>query len=276
MVKLRVKEGQFVEAGEVLLELDDAEYAQQAAAAEAELHLAEAQLERLVHGAHGKQRAEAAALYRAKQAELERAQLTWQRIDALNGTHAVTEQEADNHRTLVAGLSAEAEAAQAHLQWLDSPARQDEVQIETARIEAARARWKLAKVQLERTRLRAPLTAQVLKTNVEMGELAGPASTEPAVIVADTTRCRVRAFVEEMDAREVRVGMAAKVMPDGPHGQEMRGHVVRLSPRMDYKSLWTDHPTQRLDTKTREVWIELDDPPSVVGLRVDVVIDPSS
>ena len=147
----------------------------------------------------------------------------------------------------------------------------DEVQIETARVEGARARCKLAKVQLERTRLRSPLKGQVLKTNVEVGELAGPASPDAAIIVADTTRRHVRAFVEEMDAREVRVGMAARVTADGLRSRELRGHIVRLSPRMDDKSLWNDRPSERLDTKTREVWIELDDPPSVVGLRVDVV-----
>ena len=95
--------------------------------------------------------------------------------------------------------------------------------------------------------------------------------------MADTTRCRVRAFVEEMDTRNVRVGMAARVTADGQHGRELRGRIVRLSPRMDDKGLWNDHPAERLDTKTREVsTIQLDDPLSVVGLRVEVVIDPSS
>ncbi len=48
------------------------------------------------------------------------------------------------------------------------------------------------------------------------------------------------------------------------------------APAWSEKGLWNDHPEERLDTKTREVWIELDDPPSVViGLRVDVVIDPA-
>ena len=80
VARLLVKEGQIVQAGETLLELDDAEYVQDVALAEAELHLAKAQLQRLVHGAHGTQRAEAAAIYRAKLAELERAQLTRRRV----------------------------------------------------------------------------------------------------------------------------------------------------------------------------------------------------
>jgi multidrug resistance efflux pump len=274
IAKIQVQEGQFVKAGDVLLELDDTDLVQEVVVAEAELHLAEAQLERLVHGAHAKQRAEAAALYQAKLAELERANLTWKRIEDLLRTQTVTQQEADNQRTLVAGLSAEAEAAHAHLQLLDSPAREDEVQIETARVQQAKARWKLAQVQLDRTRLRSPLTGQVLKISTETGELAGPASSEPAIIVADTSRGYVRAFVEEMDAREVHAGMTATVTAEGQQGKELHGRIVRLSPRMEDKSFRTDRPAEKLDAKTREVWIELDERPSVIGLRVDVVIDP--
>jgi multidrug resistance efflux pump len=276
VAKIAVKEGQFVKAGDVLLELDDAELVQEVAVAEAELHLAEAQLERLVHGAHAKQRAEAAALYQAKLAELERAKLTWKRVEELLRTATVTQQEADNQRTLVAGLTAEAEAAQAHLQWLDSPARDDEVRMETARVQQAKARWKLAQVQLDRTHLRSPIAGQVLKIDAEKGELAGPTSPEPAVIVADTSRGYVRAFIEEMDAREVHSGMAATITAEGQHGQQLHGRIVRLSPRMEDKTFRTDRPAEKLDTKTREVWIELDERPSVIGLRVDVVIDTAS
>ena len=131
-------------------------------------------------------------------------------------------------------------------------------------------------MQLQRTPLRSPLKGQILKTNAEPGEIAGPASPEPAVILADTSRYRVRAFVEEMDAGDVRIGMAAKIRADGPGARECHGRIARLSPRMEDKSLWNDRPAERLDTKTREIWIDLDDPPSVIGLRVNVVIDPSS
>jgi multidrug resistance efflux pump len=205
---------------------------------------------------------------------LERAKLTWDRVKELQKTQSVTEQEADNQRTLVAGLTAEAEATRSRVQLLDSPARNDEVQIESARVQQAKAQWKLAQVHLDRMCLRSPISGQVLKVSAEVGELAGPTSLEPTIIVADTSRGFVRTFVEELDAREVRVGMKATVTADGQQGHELHGQIVRLSPRMEDKSFRTDRPAEKLDAKTREVWIELDERPSVIGLRVDVVIDP--
>ena len=83
-------------------------------------------------------------------------------------------------------------------------------------------------MQLDRTRLRSPLAGQILKVGVEVGELAGPVTSDPAIIVDDTSRCRVRAFVEEMDARDVRVGMAARITADGPGAGSASERVVGL------------------------------------------------
>jgi HlyD family secretion protein len=257
-----------------LLRLDDEQAAREVSLAAADLALAKGQLQRLLNGAHEKQKDEAAALCRAKQAELERAELDWKRAEELHRTKTISTKEADNQRTLVTALKNEAAAAKARLEFLEAKARPDEVGIEWARVQAAEARYELAKIQLDRTRLCAPRGGQVLKINVEPGEMAGPASAEAAVIVADTSKFRVRAFVEELDAPRVVAGMAAKVTADGLPGPELRGRVVRLSPRMDRKSLSTDRAAERFDTKTREVWIELEPGQQlVVGLRVDVVLD---
>ena len=42
---------------------------------------------------------------------------------------------------------------------------------------------------------------------------------------------------------------------------------------MSRKELWNDRPAERYDTKSREVWIDLDNSNRlVVGLRVDALI----
>jgi multidrug resistance efflux pump len=132
----------------------------------------------------------------------------------------------------------------------------------------------LARVELDRTTLRATGPAQVLKINVEQGELSGPDAAEPAIVLADTRRYRVRAFVEELDAPRVALGMKAVVVADGLPDQQLVGRVSKLSPRMTAKQIWSDDPAERYDTKAREVWLDLDtSSPLVVGLRVDVRID---
>lgn len=269
-----VEEGQEVPSGEALLRLEDHQYRHEVALAAAEVETARGELTRLLNGAHPKQRLEAAALYQAKLAEFERAQLSWRRISELHQSRAVAQQEADNQRTLVDALRAEVEAFKARLELLESPPRDDELAIAQAKLRAAEARLELAKVQLERTVLRAPMRGQILRRDADCGELTGPTAPEPAVIMADTSRLLVRTFVEELDAPRVKTGLKATVTADGLPGKQFSGRVVRLSPRMSRKQLFTDDPAERYDTKTREVWVELDDQkePLVIGLRVDVTI----
>jgi len=274
IVAVPVREGQEVHEGDVLLQLDDAQYRFEVAQAEAELVQAQAQLERLVAGARSEERRQSAAKHRAKLAELERAELAWKRVRELQGARAVSPQEADDQRTAVAALAAEVEAAKAAADLLEAPPRDDEVRLHKARVAAAQARLELAKVQLQRCSLRAPIRGQVLRVDAEPGELTGPEAPQPVIILADTSRFRVRAFVEEYDAPRLAVGLPARVTADGLPGREFPGRVASLSPHMSRKELWSDRPAERFDTKTREIWIDLDQASGlVVGLRVDVVID---
>lgn len=276
VAEVLVAEGQLVEAGDVLVRLDDQQYRHEVALAAAQLELAEAERDRLVRGARDQERQEARALYEAKLTELELAKTSWNRIRALVTQNAVSQQKADDEKSRVEALTREAEAAKARLDLLEAPPRDDELKMADAKIAAAKARLELARVPLEQTVLRAPISGQVLAVNVEAGELTGPEAREPAVVLAEISRFRVRAFVEELDAPRVAVGMPAVVMADGLPGKKFMGHVAWLSPRMTPKSLWTDDPQERFDTKTREIWIDLDDADGLVlGLRVDVAIDPA-
>jgi multidrug resistance efflux pump len=277
IVELPIREGQCVEEGEVLLGLDDQQHRYEVALATAEVELARANLAHLVNGAHPQERAEAAAMYRAKVGEFDLAKRAWKRISELKAAEAVSQQKADDQEGQVVVLAAEVDAAKARLEQIEAAARVDEVRMEEARIQAAEARLELAKVELERTRIHAPCRGQVLEVDVETGELTGPESAQPAIVMVDTTRFQVRAFVEEIDAAGVKLGMTATVRTDGLPDREFKGRVVRLSPRMGRKQLWSDRPAERYDTKTREVWIELEEGESlVVGLRVDVMINPRS
>ena len=275
--EILVSDGELVTSGQVLLRIDDQQHVHEVALAQAELDLAEAQLERLKNGAREQECLEAASEYAARLAELERAELELGRRERLREKEAITQKELDDQRCLVNSLKSQAAAAEARADLVEAPAREDELQIARARVAAAQARLELARVQQDRTQLKSPISGQVLRVNTEPGELAGPTSREPAIELADTSRFRVRAFVEELDAPRVEVGMKATIRVDGqpdPDGK-YSGEVTRLSPLMSRKRLYTDDPAERYDTKTREVWIDLGGGEGlVIGLRVDVIIEP--
>jgi len=273
---VRVREGDHVASGNVLFELVDDQYRHEAALATAEVASAKAALARLLSGARREELDEAAAVYQTKSAELERARLTWERTRDLGAEGVVSRQETDDQRMQVASLTAQLAAAAARRDLLNAPPRSEDVDEAQARVDAVEAKYQLAIVEWEHTRVRSAAGGQILAVNVEPGELAAPDSVEAAIVMADTSRLRVRAFVEEMDAPRVVVAMPVEVTADGLEGHTFSGRVSRLSPRMSRKQLWSDAPAERLDTKVREVWIDLDKSQDasalVVGLPVEVTI----
>ncbi|HVC95014.1 MAG TPA: HlyD family efflux transporter periplasmic adaptor subunit [Pirellulales bacterium] len=273
-----VREGQTVEAGAPLMRLDGARQEYECAAAEADLAAAKADLERLTNGARDEERREAAAEVAALSAQLDGVRQRHGRMATLRKSGATTDQALDDLDTEINRLTAQLDAARARHELLEAPARDDELRRARAKVAAADARLKLARHECDKTTLRAPRSVEILRVNLHAGELSDPDSSEPALIVADTSKLYVRAYVDEFDVPHVRTGMNARVTADGLTG-DVRGRVVRLAPRMTQKPLRTDDPLERFDTKVREVWIELEGAGTeslVVGLPVDVVLDLAS
>jgi HlyD family secretion protein len=266
-----VTAGQWVDAGQVLVRLDDSGPQQDSACTSAKLELAKAELERVTNGARREERDEAHAHVRAAQARLDQAVRDLERIQSLWKEHAVTAQEADDHQALVATSRAELEAAEARARQIEAPARADELRAAVARVSAAQAELNLANIHRAKCEVRAPQRGRVLDRHVEPGELTGPDAHQPLVVLSDTSTVRVRAYVEELDAPRVRIGMSARVTADGLPNSSYTGRVVSVSPRMVSKVLHSDHPSEMYDSKTREVLLEMSDMSDpIMGLRVDV------
>jgi multidrug resistance efflux pump len=256
VIEVLVAEGDWVEKGDVLVRLDGRRQVQQVAASQANLELSEAQLERLTNGARAEERSEANAMIRAKQAQLVQAKRSWDRINELREQGAISQQEADNQQGLVERLRAELEAAQARSDQITAPARADEVRVASTRVTAAEAELALAQLVLEKTELQAPCQGCVLNLDIEVGEIVDPKAMTPYSILSDTSILKVRAFIEEIDAPRVKIGMPAVIVADGLPGQNFQGSIVQCSPRMARKFSYSDRADEMYDTKVREVIIE--------------------
>jgi multidrug resistance efflux pump len=138
-----------------------------------------------------------------------------------------------------------------------------------ARVASAEAQLHLAEAELAKTYLRAPTSGRVLQVYAEPGELASPNSPQPVLVLADVSRRRVRAFVEELDIARVKVGQPVWVTADSFPNREFVGKVALVVPRMGKRAVQSDAPGEYRDVYFREVLIDLQNADDVVvNLRV--------
>jgi HlyD family secretion protein len=193
---LKVREGDRVEAGQLLLELWNQDLKAHVTLAEREAEAAEA-------------RSHAACL-QADQAEREAARQV--KLEARNMT---SEEGLDRAMTAAQAGRANCEAARA-----------------SARVSAAQIG--LAQAELERTRLIAPFAGIVAEVSGELNEYVTPSPpgipTPPAVDLIDDACFYISAPIDEVDAAKVRLGLDARVNLDAFGEQALAGSVRRIAP----------------------------------------------
>lgn len=103
-----------------------------------------------------------------------------------------------------------------------------------AELGQARANLRSAETELAKTSIVAPFAGVVAEVNVELGEWVTPSPpllTSPAVIdLIDPTSIYVSAPMDEVDAGEIRTGLAARVSIDSHPGKSFPARVVRVAP----------------------------------------------
>jgi HlyD family secretion protein len=270
------RENEDVRRGALVAELQNASQTHQVALAAAEVAVAEAELERLRNGERPEKQKIAAAAEQGKRVLYEQAKTDFTRSQRLLERGSSSPEERDRDRFAMERTRAEWDEAAAERALIEAPARADEVATASARVDSARARLRLAEAELAKTRLLAPFDGRVLRIFAEPGELAGPVLTtpQPILILADLSRRRVRAFVEELDAARVREGQRATVTADGLPGREFPGRVSEVAGRMGKRALQSDAPGEYKDLYFREIVIDLDTYEELpLNLRVRARVD---
>jgi HlyD family secretion protein len=196
IVEIRHREGDRVEAGELLVRLDDS-------TPRAQLHLAE----------QGLRVAEASA----RQACIER-------------DRAFRELERKRH------LAEEAIVSEDVLDALESAHAAASASCSSLRAEVDRSRAAIesARVELSKFEIRAPFAGVIAEQDVELGEWITPSPpllvAPPVADIIDPASVYVSAPMDEVDSAKIRVGQPAVVTVDSHPGEEFAGRVVRVAP----------------------------------------------
>jgi multidrug efflux pump subunit AcrA (membrane-fusion protein) len=179
---VHVREGDWAAAGDVLVELDDAEIALLLAQREADLAQARAQLQALEseRGMLETTLAQVRSMHRLNTAKLERHQTL--RARSLIAQSLVDEVQAQADQTSIQLQTHEYRLA-------ELPHR---LAAQRAQVEKARALVELAGLELERTRIRAPFTGPILAVPVAEGDRTQPGATLVEIAAADSYEVRVQ------------------------------------------------------------------------------------
>jgi RND family efflux transporter MFP subunit len=238
ITKVHVQVGQDVRQGDPLFQLDDREASARAAAMEAQIQSARAQL----------------AVEQNQVADWSD-QLA--RFEKLERTKVATEDELKRRQFGLAGARARSTAIE-------------------AQISALQAQFEQARTELAVLTVRAPRDGSVLQVNIREGEFA-PAAVliDPLLLIGDTRTFQVRAEVDEQNAVLVTPNAAAVASLKGHAERSMPLRFVRIEPYVVPKRSLTGDSLERVDTRVLQIVYAFDRPgfATYVGQQVDVYIE---
>ncbi len=270
---VRVEEGDWVKAGEVIAVLENDDYRARVASAQAELERREAELRRVINGARTQERREAWAELKAAEAVLQNSRIELERRQTGYRQGVFAKEEADRAERDYGVAEARYQAALERYRLVDDEAREEDRSRAEAEVATARARLAEAQALYEKTFVRAPIAGVILRKYLKTGESVSDQRDTPIVSLADVSRLRVRVDVDETDVAKIRLGQRAYVTADAYGQRKFWGSVVHVGRILGKKNVRTDEPTERVDKKILETLIELEGAPNLpIGLRVDAFV----
>jgi len=268
--KVNVEEGDRVQRGQVLAELENDDYRARVAAAEGQLSQREADLRRTLNGARTQERREAQASMQAAKAVLDNAKREAERRRGLAERNIISKDEAERFERAYQVAGAEYEQAAQHFALVDAEAREEDQAHAEAAVETARAQLAEARAYFEKTFIRAPINGVILRKLRHTGESVSTQFDSPVITMADDSTLRVRLDVDESDVSKLQVGQRAYVTAEAYGAHKFEGHVIRVGRILGRKNVRTDEPSEHVDTKILETLVELNPEERLpLGLRVD-------
>ena len=215
---VRVKEGDLVKAGQVLVELDGRDVAARSAGAQAGVAEAGQALVEVDRGIDAAKQGVVAA-----EANVRLAQVTFERYRKLFEARSVSPQEFDEVESRYKVASAELERARTNVDMLQAKRQQV-----LSRIDQARAGATSSTVMLDYTRIVAPFAAKIARRSVEPGTMAMPGV--PLLTLENDGAFQLEASVEESFAGRVAIGESVAVRIDALGAAEVPGVVAEVAP----------------------------------------------
>jgi len=273
--EVNAEEGQRVKKGQVLAILVNDDYRAQVESGNAQVHQAQAALDKILNGSRAQERKESFASMQQAETVEANAKSDLDRRKKLFEAGVISREEMDHAQRDFNVAEAQYEAAKQHFHLIDDRQRDEDIASARAQLEMARAQLAASQAIFEKTFLRAPFDGTILRKRHRTGESITNSSVtpDPVFTMGDVSGLRVRVDVDETDVSRVAEGQRVYVTAAAYQGQKFWGRVIRVGGQLGHKNVQTDEPKEKTDTKILETLVQLDPGAHLPdGLRVDAYI----
>ena len=258
--EILAKEGDHVEAGQIIAKIDSASLQIQVEQAQANLASAQAKLASLQAGNRPQQVAQSHASVEQAAASLDNARRSYERTASLYEDGAMSAQQRDLAQTALKVAQAQYDAAAEGLSLVNEGATEQDRQFADAQVAQATASLKNAQLQLNNSVIKAPISGTVAKASLDPGEMVSVGQT--LFSITNPADAWVEVNIEETDIGKVQIGQRADFKVDAYPGKSFKGEVVEVGAATEsqFALLPSDNAsgnftkvTQRITVKVRVI-----------------------
>lgn len=242
---MKFEEGQSVKAGTLLAQLDACPYDDKVKAAEAQLAVESASLQKVEAGPRAAEIAQARANLAERQADRANAQQAFERASKLRPTGVISQAALDAAKAAQGMAVARVAAAQQALALLEEGSRPEDIAAARASALLAKANLDAAQTDLGDTKLVAPADGIILSRVREPGAIVGP--SDAVYVLSLTKPVWVRAYIAEPLLGRIHPGMTVTLTNDSAPNRPYHAHIGFISPVAEFTPKSVETPELRTD-----------------------------
>ncbi|TFG92590.1 MAG: efflux RND transporter periplasmic adaptor subunit [Candidatus Atribacteria bacterium] len=260
--EVKVKNGEEVKRGDILIALGDEQIKIQVAQAQATLDSVQASSDKIKSGARPQviKQAESALL----QAKMNRDSVeeNYLRMKKLFTEKAISEQQYEQAKNQYEIADVQYQSAQESYELVIEGAAEEDIKSVEAQVRQAKAALDMARYQLKNTQITAPISGKVTSISVSSGEMISP--SVPLLSIIDVSRIFVKVGISEKDISKIKEGQKVSLEIDAFPEEKFRGEVVS-------KGVAVDQISKTLEVKIEILQSEVDIPIGVFA-RGDILV----
>ena len=260
--EVKVKDGEEVNKGDILIALGDEQVKIQVAQAQATLDSIQASSDKIKSGARPQEIKQAdSALLQAK-INRDSAEENYLRMEKLFSEKVISKQQYEQAKNQYEIADVQYQSAQESYELVIEGAAEEDIKSVEAQVRQAKAALDMAKYQLKNTQITAPISGKVTSITVSSGEMVSPSI--PLLSIIDVNRIFVKVGISEKDISKIKEGQTVDLKIDAFSEEKFQGEVVS-------KGVAVDQISKTLEVKIEILQPEVDIPVGVFA-RGDILV----